>query len=114
MSTPFDSESLDMLVRDIGVRTLKFGSGDLTNGPLLLHAARTGLPMIVSTGMSTLAEVEMALGVLAHGYMKPKVEPTRSTDFLDMLQSPEAWEHLRTHITLLHCTTEYPAPCDGV
>ena len=52
----------------IGVSTLKVGSGDLTNAPLLLHLARFRLPIILSTGMATLAEVEQALGVIAFGY----------------------------------------------
>src|SRR4051812_33431539 len=65
MSTPFDAESATHLVRRIGVSTLKVGSGDLTNAPLLLHLSRFKLPIILSTGMATLAEVEQALGVIA-------------------------------------------------
>lgn len=114
MSTPFDVESLETLTRGIGVRTLKLGSGDMTNGPLLLSAARTGLPIIVSTGMSTLAEVEMALGVIAHGYLRPGDTPNGSVDFLAMLRSAEAWDCLHTRVILLHCTTEYPAPSESV
>jgi N-acetylneuraminate synthase len=87
MSSPFDPESLDLLVR-LGVRRLKLGSGELTNGPLLKRAAESGLPLIVSTGMATLDEVADALALL------------RRAGALD--------------ITLLQCTTEYPAsPADA-
>ena len=55
MSTPFDADSATHLVKRIGVSTLKVGSGDLTNAPLLLHLARFRLPIILSTGMATLA-----------------------------------------------------------
>ena len=53
MSTPFGLDALKLLI-DLGVKRLKLGSGELTNGPLLLRAARTGLPTILSTGMSSL------------------------------------------------------------
>ena len=61
MSSAFDLGSLELLLR-LGVRRLKLGSGELTNGPLLLAAARSGRPVIVSSGMATLAEIETSLG----------------------------------------------------
>ena len=77
MSTPFDADSATHLVERIGVSTLKVGSGDLTNAPLLLHLARFRLPIILSTGMATLAEVEQALGVIAFGYLREaSAQPT--------------------------------------
>jgi sialic acid synthase SpsE len=59
MSTPFDEESADFL-NALGVPAFKISSGDLTNTPLLAHVARFGLPVILSTGMATLGEVEEA------------------------------------------------------
>lgn len=59
LSTPFDEDSADMLAQ-LGVPAFKISSGDLTNTPLLLHVARKGKPVILSTGMATLAEVEAA------------------------------------------------------
>src|SRR5438445_1016883 len=109
MSTPFDADSATHLVERIGVSTLKVGSGDLTNAPLLLHLARFRLPIILSTGMATLAEVEQALGVIAFGYLRdPSAQPT-AADFANILLDREAWTELRCKLTLLHCTTEYPA-----
>jgi N-acetylneuraminate synthase len=109
MSTPFDADSATHLVRRIGVSTLKVGSGDLTNAPLLLHLARFRLPLILSTGMATLAEVEQALGVIAFGYLADaSARPTRR-DFADLLLDRATWTELRSKVTLLHCTTEYPA-----
>lgn len=109
MSTPFDADSATHLVKNIGVSTLKIGSGDLTNGPLLLHLARFRLPIILSTGMATLAEVEQALGVIAFGYLRGAGAQPAATDFSDILLDRDTWTELRGKVTLLHCTTEYPA-----
>jgi N-acetylneuraminate synthase len=109
MSTPFDADSATHLVRRIGVSTLKVGSGDLTNAPLLLHLARFRLPIILSTGMATLAEVEQALGVIAFGYLGDAAARPAHSDFAKLLLERETWTKLRTTVTLLHCTTEYPA-----
>jgi N-acetylneuraminate synthase len=109
MSTPFDPDSATHLVRRIGVSTLKVGSGDLTNAPLLLHLARFRLPIILSTGMATLAEVEQALGVIAFGYLGDSNAQPAPADFADALLDRQNWTELRSKVTLLHCTTEYPA-----
>lgn len=112
LSTPFDSDSLSLLAEGFGLPTIKIGSGELTNGPLLLQAARTGRKLIVSTGMSTLEEVAEALAVLAFGY-RSEGKPTR-TAFAAAMESEVARSALRANITLLHCTTEYPTPFDQV
>lgn len=109
LSTPFDDDSLKFLVADLVLGTIKIGSGDLTNAPLLLEVARSGVQVILSTGMGTLAEVEEALGVLAFGYLGTG-EPVRRSDFAHALHAPQAWDLLRERVTLLHCTSEYPAP----
>jgi N-acetylneuraminate synthase len=109
LSTPFDHESLDMLVNRFDLSTIKLSSGEVTNAPLLLRAARHARPLILSTGMATLEEVKAALGVLAFGYTQagdcPAVE-----QFVAAGRSAEGQAALREHVTLLHCTTEYPAP----
>nr|MBC8226487.1 N-acetylneuraminate synthase family protein [Gammaproteobacteria bacterium] len=69
MSTAFDSPSLEFLVNNLRLETLKVSSGDLTNGPFLLEHARTGLDMILSTGMSSLSEIREALGIIAFGLL---------------------------------------------
>ncbi len=112
MSSPFDTESLAFLV-SLGVRQIKLGSGELTNAPMLLAAAKTGLPLILSTGMSTLAEVEAALGVLAFGYFGGDRPPSRHA-FCAAWASAVARTTVRDKIVLLHCTTEYPAPRDQI
>ena len=109
MSTPFDADSATHLVRNVGVSTLKVGSGDLTNAPLLLHLARFRLPIILSTGMGTLAEVEQALGVVAFGYLRDTSARPTPADFANLLLDRATWTELRAKVTLLHCTTEYPA-----
>ena len=60
LSTPFDNASADMLL-ELEVPAIKISSGDLTNPPLLRHVASTAKPMIVSTGMATIAEIEEAM-----------------------------------------------------
>lgn len=60
LSTPFDEEAADMLDR-LDMVAFKTPSGELTNLPFLRHVAKKGRPMIVSTGMATLAEVEEAV-----------------------------------------------------
>ena len=60
LSTPFGPGSLRLLIREFGMSRIKLGSGELTNGPLLLDAGREDVEVILSTGMGTLAEVEEA------------------------------------------------------
>ena len=60
LSSPFDEPSVDFLSRVLGLETLKIPSGEITNAPLLLRAARTGCAIILSTGMSTTGEIEDA------------------------------------------------------
>jgi N-acetylneuraminate synthase len=112
LSTPFDPDSLSLLAGTFHLPVIKLGSGELTNGPLLLQAARTGLQLIVSTGMGTLAEVRDALCVLAFGYAGAG-KPNRSG--LDAAFASDAGQRsLRDKVSLLHCTTEYPTPFSDV
>ena len=83
MASPFDPEEVEMLV-ELGVRRIKIASPELTDVPLLRAAARTGLPLIVSTGAATEAEIEQALEVIRAAGDPP--------------------------VTLLACVTRYPTP----
>jgi N,N'-diacetyllegionaminate synthase len=87
LSTPFDFESVDLLT-SLDVPAFKVSSGDLTNHPLLEYVARQNKPVILSTGMSNLSEVEEAAGVI------------RSTG--------------NKQLVILHCVTNYPAEPDDV
>jgi N,N'-diacetyllegionaminate synthase len=89
ISSPFDLESVDLLF-NLGVELYKIGSGEITNYPYLRKIASKGLPVILSTGMSNLTEVEQAIVVLMHNGLK------------------------RDQITLLHANTEYPTPFNDV
>ena len=109
LSTPFDLESLDLLARTFDLSRIKLPSGDITNAPLLLAAARTGKPAILSTGMSTLGEIETALAVLAFGYTEADAPPSLAA-FQGAYGSAAGQKALQDKLTLLHCTTEYPAP----
>lgn len=114
LSTAFDLESLDFLVNDLGLTRLKLPSGELTNAPLVLAHARTGCDLIVSTGMATLSEIEIALGVIAFGYTADqKAEPSMQ-GFQEAYASEAGQKALKEKVTILHCTTEYPAPMEEI
>ncbi|HCH2684419.1 N-acetylneuraminate synthase [Vibrio parahaemolyticus] len=110
LSTAFDLESLDFLVNDLGLTRLKLPSGELTNAPLVLAHARTGCDLIVSTGMATLSEIEAALGVIAFGYTAAQDEKPSMLGFQEAYASEAGQKALKEKVTILHCTTEYPAP----
>ena len=112
MSTGFDAEALAFL-STLGMPAIKLPSGDITCGPLLLQAARLRQPLIVSTGMSTVGEIEDALGVLAFGLSTDR-EPTGQADFVAAYCSAAGRQALREHVTLLHCVTQYPAPPEAI
>src|SRR5262245_8749098 len=110
LSTPFDDVSVEFLAATLGLARLKIPSGEITNGPLLVNIATRNLPVILSTGMATMAEIETALGALAHGYLGGPVESRSPAGFRAAFQSKEGQEALQRNVVLLHCTTEYPAP----
>lgn len=85
LSTPFDFDSMDFL-GELGIDFFKIPSGEVTNLPYLERIAGTGLPVVLSTGMCTVEEIEAAVRILRNG---------KCSD-----------------ISILHCTTEYPAPAE--
>jgi len=106
LSTPFDSASLNFLTSDLGLETIKVGSGELTNAPFLFEVARLAKNIILSTGMSTIDEVADALGVIAF-VMTDSKNPSVSS-FKSALASSEGRKAVTSKVTLLHCTTDYP------
>ena len=111
MSSAFDQESLDFLVREVGVRRIKIPSGEITNAGYLLHAAGYARPVLLSTGMSTLEEVQVALGALAYGFA-PHADAPSPSSFAHAAASADGRGALERLVTLLHCTSEYPAPIE--
>lgn len=89
LSTAFDLVSLEYL-ENMGLPYHKIPSGEITNLPYLRQIGRYGRPVIISTGMASMGEIEAALDVLEQAGMS------------------------RDRITILHCTTEYPAPMADV
>jgi N-acetylneuraminate synthase len=112
LSTPFDLESLRFLV-ELGVPRLKLSSGDLTNLPLLRAVGGTGLPVVLSTGMSMLGDVEAALGGLTSGALAAAAGG-RAPSCPNAFASREGRRWLEANVVLLHCTTEYPTPLEEV
>lgn len=110
MSSPFDNESALWLTEKMGLSTIKVGSGEITNGPMLLQIAQKAPKVILSTGMSTLGDIENALAVLAYGYINPTSTPKSFKEIYETYNTREARLQLQEKVTVLHCTTEYPAP----
>ncbi len=113
MSTAFDAQSLRLL-STFDMPAIKIPSGDVTAAPLVLHAARLGKPIILSTGMCTLADIEEALGVIAFGLLEPAHATPSAEAFLRAYASEAGRAALSAQVTLLHCVTEYPTPLDTV
>ncbi|GMA61014.1 N-acetylneuraminate synthase [Alicyclobacillus fastidiosus] len=114
MSTPFDMESVRMLVRDLNVTRIKIASGEVTNFPLLVEIARAKKPVILSTGMCTLGEVESALAALAFGFIHTTSSEPTLTEFYHAYCSTDGQIALSQKVCLLHTTSEYPAPMEQV
>lgn len=114
MSTAFDSESLTLLADDLKLGRFKISSGDMNNAPFVLQHAKLGKDMIISTGMSTLDEIEQMLGVVAFGLTsRPQAEASEAI-FRDAYASETGRDALREKVTLLHCSTEYPVPLANI
>lgn len=111
MSTAFDQESLAFLAT-FEMPATKIPSGDLTAAPLVLAATHLGRPLIVSTGMATIEEIEKALGVIAFGLIGSGEPAPRA--FAAAYRDPIGRRKLQEAVTLLHCVSEYPAPPDEV
>jgi 2,4-diacetamido-2,4,6-trideoxy-beta-L-gulose transferase len=110
LTTCFDSESLQVICRELSPKYLKVGSGDLTNLPLLIDHARIGAKIIISTGMATLSEVEDALAALAFGYLcQDQGSPPNYQWLKRHYYSEEQIAQIRDKIVILHCVTDYPA-----
>lgn len=88
-STADEKESLNFLT-DLGIPFVKIGSGDIGNVSYLRYIGSKALPVILSTGMSTISDVDLSVNALCEGGLT------------------------RDKITLLHCTTNYPCPFDQV
>ncbi|WP_010628768.1 N-acetylneuraminate synthase [Halomonas sp. KM-1] len=108
LSTAFDLQSL-LFLETLNLPFYKIPSGEITNGPLLWQFARTGKPLVISTGMATLAEVEQALAIVCHAlaYNKP---PDSLDDVWKCWSQVELRAALHGRVSLLHCTSQYPTP----
>tara|TARA_R110002072_G_scaffold1598_8_gene13695 strand:- start:19964 stop:21040 length:1077 start_codon:yes stop_codon:yes gene_type:complete len=113
ISTPFDLSSLRFLIDEVKVKRLKVSSGDLTNSPMLIEFGRSGLEIILSTGMANVSEIEDALWSLAYGSLYPN-QPQSYAEIAEAGNSIEGRAYLQSKVTLLHCTTEYPSPPEEV
>lgn len=90
MSTPFDTDSVDMLLR-LGMRRIKVPSGEITNLPFLAYVAAKCVPLVVSTGMADMDEIQRAVALIRQTWQQHGFAPPADA------------------LTVLHCTSNYPA-----
>lgn len=112
MSTGFESDSTDFLLK-MNLSRYKVPSGELTNAPLVWQLAQSHKPLIVSTGMATLGDIEMALAVIGHS-LTHTTPPDTLHDIWLAWQSQKVQEKLKEKVTLLHCTSQYPCPDENI
>ena len=108
LSSAFDEDSLDFLNK-LDLPLYKIPSGEITNAPLLWKFAKSGKPLILSTGMATLGEVEEALAIVTHALNHDK-QPDSLHDVWFSWCNTAHRKALKSHVTLLHCTSQYPTP----
>lgn len=113
LSTPFDSSSADFLLKQLKLSTIKIASGEIATAPLLLQIAMEKPHIILSTGMSSLSDIERALAVIAFGLLNRDEKPSIGA-FMDAYFSEEGQSCLKAKVTLLHCTSDYPAAYDDI
>lgn len=113
LASVFDLRSLHYYTDEMCCNLVKIGSGDLTNAPLLLAAARKGVSIILSTGMADLDEIRFALSVIAYGYGDKRRPPTAAL-LRTALKNKEIWTLLRQRVVILQCTTSYPCPDEEI
>lgn len=110
LSTPFDYESVDFLFDELQIKTAKIPSGELTNSPFIYEIAKKKKSIILSTGMATLEDIHEALSYIAFG-LADKMDMDYVNEFYS---TTEAKQLLQQYVTILHCTTEYPAPFNTI
>lgn len=113
LSTPFDSISADFLLNQLKLTAIKIASGEIATAPLLLQIAKHDVDMILSTGMSSLGDIEQALAVIAFGLIRSAEKPSILA-FMKAYYSSEGQAKLKEKVTLLHCTSDYPASFDHI
>ena len=108
ISSAFDEKSLEFLIKKIKVKKLKIASGEITNDPFILSHGKSGLEVMLSTGMSNYEEIEHALKILCYGYSKSSSHPNKKS--LDKIyETQKSKNYLRKKVSILHCTSQYPA-----
>ena len=112
-STACDIKSLQYLCLTLKMSTIKISSSDLTNIPLLISAGSSKKNIIISTGMGTIEEIDLALSALAFGFHnshKSCLSKFNIKKHHNLYKKYKAY--ISKKVTLLHCTTDYPASVD--
>jgi N-acetylneuraminate synthase len=102
LCTPFDIESLDFLVKELKLKTVKVSSGDITNYQLLYQIGKYKKNIILSTGNSNLKEIDLAIKFYILGYEK------KNTKQLKLLNNKNTFNKYKKKINIMHCISSYP------
>ena len=113
LATPFGISSLNYLVDDLGASRIKIGSGDITFGKLLYEAGKKDVDLVLSTGMSTIDEIQNALSVFLLG-RKRVPEEEMSFSLIEESTPNELYLDCAANISIMHCTSCYPTPKSDV
>ncbi len=107
ITTVADKSDIHFITNDLKLKFIKVGSSDLSNVQLLLHLGKTNKKILLSTGMSNIDKINLALSALAYG--------NKNNNFnFDMIKDRNYYrkniQYINKKVSLFHCTTEYPAP----
>ncbi len=104
LCTPFDIKSLEFLVKDLKLKTIKVSSGDITNYQLIYQIGRYKKNIIISTGNSNLKEIDLAIQFYKLGYEQKSTKNFKLLNF----KRVKITNKLKKKINVMHCISSYP------
>jgi N-acetylneuraminate synthase len=104
LTTAFDVQSLHFAIEELGIERVKIPSGEITNPILLHYAGKSGLPILLSTGMATASEISAAVQIIESGRKGIELKDIKS------LMYDAVNIQTLANLTILHCISLYPCP----
>ena len=112
LSSPFDLESAEFLIKNLKLKIIKIPSGEITNAPLLNFIGKNSKKIILSTGMSNFKEIYQGLDILAFSMIR-KQNPNK-LNFLGYFKKFNKNYFFKNKIILMHCISEYPTDLNNI
>lgn len=110
MSTAFDSESLKFISNTLNLDILKISSGDITNAPLLVNHGLSRKKIILSSGASSMKEIITALRIIKFSFKQKNSNFNPKDLYYAVENDNDDFSCINEFVSILHCTSEYPAP----